>query len=147
MPSHTEKRVIPYTPEQLFDLVADIEKYPEFLPWCSRAAVRSHTDHEMLADLTVGFGPFRETYTSRVTLERAQRIVVRSEKGPFKYLSNHWTFEPDDHGCLVGFHVTFEFRSILLRNAIGMVFGEAVKRMVKAFTARARDVYGPSPFV
>lgn len=146
MPSHNEKRVIPYTPEQLFDLVADIERYPEFLPWCIRASVRSRTEQEMLADLTVGFGPFRETYTSRVTLERAHRIVVRAERGPFKYLSNQWVFEPDEGGCRVGLHVTFEFRSLLLRNAIGMVFGEAVKRMVKAFTTRARAIYGPSPF-
>lgn len=146
MPAHTEKRVIPYTPEQLFELVAGVEHYPEFLPWCSRAVIRSRTDTEIVADLTVGFGPFRETYTSRVTLERTERILVRSERGPFKHLNNQWTFEPDERGCLVGFQLTFEFRSMLLRNAIGMVFGEAVKRMVNAFIARARAVYGPSPF-
>ncbi|MXV44257.1 type II toxin-antitoxin system RatA family toxin [Saccharibacter sp. 17.LH.SD] len=144
MPSHTEKRIIPYTPEQLFDLVADVGRYPEFLPWCKRAVVRSRNDNELLADLTVGFGPFSETYTSRIILERARRIVVTHERGPFKYLTNRWIFTPDERGCVVDFYVDFEFRSRLLSNAIGVVFNEGVRRMVKAFTARANRVYGPA---
>lgn len=143
MPTHAEQRVIPYSAEQLFDLVADVGKYPEFLPWCVRSVVRSRTEHELLADLTIGFGPFRESYTSRVTLERPSRIVVGYERGPFKHLRNVWTFTPEGQGCRVDFFVDFEFSSRLLRNAIGMVFNEGVKLMVKAFITRAGRIYGP----
>ena len=142
MPTHAEQRLIAYTPEQLFDLVADVEKYPQFLPWCVKAAIKSKTEHELVADLTIGFGPFRETFTSRVTLERPSRIRVRYEKGPFRYLNNVWTFTPDPRGCLVDFFVDFEFRSRLLQNAMGVVFNEGVRLMVSAFIKRARDTYG-----
>jgi coenzyme Q-binding protein COQ10 len=143
MPTHAETKVVPYTPEQLFDLVADVGKYPQFLPWCVAARVRSRTDTESVADLTIGFGPFRESFTSRVILERPAQIRVRYENGPFRYLNNQWSFEPDTRGCKVKFFVDFEFRSRLLQAAIGVVFNEAVRRMVNAFLKRARDVYGP----
>lgn len=146
MPTHAEQRLIPYTPEQLFDLVADVGKYPEFLPWCIKSVVKSRTDEELIADLSVGFGPFRESYTSRVTLERPYRILVRYERGPFKYLKNIWTFTPHEKGCVVDFYVDFEFRSRLLRNAIGIVFNEGIRLMVKAFITRAREIYGPPQF-
>lgn len=94
MPTHAEQRLIAYTPEQLFDLVADVGKYPQFLPWCVKAIVKSRTETELVADLTIGFGPFRETFTSRVTLERPSCIRVSYEKGPFRYLNNVWTFTP-----------------------------------------------------
>ncbi|OAG73553.1 cyclase [Gluconobacter japonicus] len=142
MPTHAEQRLIAYTPEQLFDLVADVEKYPQFLPWCVKATIKSQTEQELVADLTIGFGPFRETFTSRVTLERPSRIRVRYEKGPFRYLNNVWTFTPDPRGCLVDFFVDFEFRSRLLQNAMGVVFNEGVRLMVSAFIKRARDTYG-----
>lgn len=142
MPTHAEQRLIAYTPEQLFDLVADVGKYPLFLPWCVKANVKSRTDRELIADLTVGFGPFRETFTSRVSLEKPTRIRVRYEKGPFRYLNNVWTFTPDQRGCLVDFFVDFEFRSRLLQNAIGVVFNEGVRLMVSAFIKRAREIYG-----
>ena len=134
--------MIAYTPEQLFDLVADVERYPQFLPWCVKATIKSKTEHELVADLTIGFGPFRETFTSRVTLECPSRIRVRYEKGPFRYLNNVWTFTPDPRGCLVDFFVDFEFRSRLLQNAMGVVFNEGVRLMVSAFIKRARDIYG-----
>lgn len=143
MPTHAEQKFIPYTAEQLFDLVADVEKYPEFLPWCVRSIVKSRSPHEIVAELTVGFGPFKESYTSRVQLDRPRRIVVRCERGPFKHLDNIWTFAPATGGCLVDFYVDFEFRSRLLRNAIGMVFNEGIRLMVKAFITRAKDIYGP----
>ncbi|MDF7674596.1 type II toxin-antitoxin system RatA family toxin [Acetobacteraceae bacterium ESL0709] len=146
MPTHAEQRLIPYTPEQLFDLVADVGKYPDFLPWCIKAVVKSRTEEELVADLSVGFGPFRESYTSRVTLERPNRILVRYERGPFKYLKNIWTFTPHEAGCVVDFYVDFEFRSRLLRNAIGIVFNEGIRLMVKAFITRAREIYGPPKF-
>ncbi len=142
MPRHSESREVSYRPEQLFDLVADVGRYPEFLPWCVGARVRSRTENEMVADLTIGFGPFRESFTSRVALEHPSRIGVRYENGPFRYLTNQWRFEPTEAGCRVDFHVDFEFRSRLLKMAIGAVFHEAVRRMVAAFLNRARTVYG-----
>ena len=145
MPTHSDRQLVPYRPEQLFDLVADVEKYPLFLPWCLAARIRTRTDTELLADLTIGFGPFRESFSSRVTLDRPTHIGVRYENGPFRYLTNRWEFLPDPKGCLVDFHVDFEFRSRVLQAAIGLVFHESVRRMVGAFHRRAREVYGPPP--
>ncbi len=142
MPTHAEKRTLPYSPEQMYELVADVGKYPQFLPWCAGARVRSRTETELVADLTIGFGPFRESFTSRVQLDRPRKVVVKYENGPFRYLNNQWTFDPDPTGCRVNFFVDFEFRSRLLQSAIGVVFNEAVRRMVNAFLKRARDVYG-----
>ncbi len=143
MPTHAEKRLLPYTPAQMFDLVADVAKYPQFLPWCVGARVRSKTDKEIVADLTIGYGPFRESFTSRVNLDRPGRIDVRYEKGPFKYLNNHWLFNAVSSGTEVDFFVDFEFHSRILQAAIGLVFNEAVRRMVAAFHKRAVAVYGP----
>lgn len=142
MPTYADRKLVGYSPEQLFDLVADVGKYPEFLPWCVGAQVISRTDTELLADLTIGFGPFRERFTSRVTLDRPAKIQVRYENGPFRYLNNQWVFIPDPHGVQVDFWVDFEFRSRLLQKAIGVVFNEAVRRMVGAFLKRAREIYG-----
>ncbi len=143
MPTHAERQVVPYTPEQLFDLVADVGKYPQFLPWCIGSRVRGRNETGLVADLTIGFGPFRESFTSRVTLERPHRVKVRYENGPFRYLNNQWDFQPRGDGTEVAFFVDFEFRSRILQAAIGVVFNEAVRRMVNAFLKRARDVYGP----
>jgi coenzyme Q-binding protein COQ10 len=143
MPTHAEHQVVPYTQDQLFDLVADVGRYPEFLPWCVGARVRSRTQTEIVADLTIGFGPFRESFTSRVALDRPRRVVVRYERGPFRYLNNQWEFHPAKGGTAVAFFVEFEFRSRILQGAIGVVFNEAVRRMVNAFHKRARQVYGP----
>jgi coenzyme Q-binding protein COQ10 len=145
MPTHAERRVAPYTCEQLFDLVADVGSYPRFLPWCLAARVRSRTETQLVADLTIGFGPFRETFTSRVALDRPKSVAVTYENGPFRYLNNQWNFVPHGSGTEVDFFVDFEFRSRILQVAIGVVFNEAVRRMVNAFLKRARDVYGPTP--
>ncbi len=142
MPTHAEHQIVAFQPEQLFDLVADVGRYPEFLPWCTGARVRSRTDTEVVADLTIGFGPFRESFTSRVALDRPRAVSVRYERGPFRYLNNNWRFLPDPRGTRVEFFVDFEFRSRLLQSAIGVVFNEAVRRMVNAFLKRARDIYG-----
>ena len=142
MPTHAEKRLLPYSPEQMFNLVADVASYPQFLPWCVGARVRSQTETEIVADLTIGFGPFRESFTSRVELERPHKVLVKYERGPFKYLNNQWLFDPEPAGCRVSFWVEFEFRSRLLQSAIGVVFNEAVRRMVNAFLKRAREKYG-----
>ena len=105
MPRHSETRHVPYQPEQLFDLVADVGRYPEFLPWCVGARVRTRTEAEMVADLTIGFGPFRESFTSRVALHRPDKIGVRYENGPFRYLTNQWRFEATETGCRVDFEI------------------------------------------
>ena len=147
MPTHAERQVLPYSPEQLFDLVADVARYPEFLPWCVGARIRSRTPELILADLTIGFGPFRERFTSRVGLERPARVKVAYENGPFRYLNNQWVFTAVPGGTEVDFFVDFEFRSRILQVAIGAVFNEAVRRMVAAFRRRAAQIYGPPPRV
>ena len=147
MPTFADRVTVPYSPDQMFDLVADVGRYPEFLPWCVGARLRSRTQTELVADLTIGFGPFRESFTSRVELDRPNRIRVRYENGPFRYLNNQWVFIPDPNGVLVDFWVDFEFRSRLLQKAIGVVFNEAVRRMVGAFLKRAREIYGPPGLV
>jgi coenzyme Q-binding protein COQ10 len=144
MPTHAEKRELPYRPEQLFDLVADIERYPEFLPWCVGARVRSREDDLVVADLVIGFKMVRERFTSRVRLDRRNlRIDVAYTEGPFRYLNNHWVFEPLPNGhCRIDFYVDFEFRSAILQRIIGALFNEAVRRMVQAFENRACKLYG-----
>ena len=142
MPTHAEERVLPYTPEQLFDLVADIERYPEFLPWCVGARIKERRPDLVVADLIIGFRMFRERFTSRVSLCPPGRIDVTYAEGPFRYLNNHWTFAPVAGGCQVGFFVDFEFKSRLLQRLIEVLFSEAVRRMVGAFEKRARDLYG-----
>jgi coenzyme Q-binding protein COQ10 len=143
MPTHAERRRLPYRQDQLFDLVADIERYPEFLPWCTAARVRERAGNVIVADLVIGFRMFRERFTSRVTLNRPDRIDVAYSEGPFRYLENHWRFEPQPDGAsIVDFHVDFEFRSRVLQRLIGVLFNEAVRRMVAAFEGRARQLYG-----
>jgi coenzyme Q-binding protein COQ10 len=139
MPTHAERKILRYTPEQLFDLVADVRRYPEFLPWCVGARVLSREEQELVADLTIGFKMFRETFRSQVTLDRPGHVHVR-------YLNNHWRFNPHSHGTEVDFFVDFEFRSRLLQAVIGTVFNEAVRLMVRAFERRAMQLYGrPAP--
>ena len=144
MPTHAEKRVLRYSRKQLFGLVADVENYPEFLPWCVGSRVRSRDGNVIVADLVIGYKLFRERFVSKVTLDEPQRIDVAYSDGPFKYLDNHWVFEeaPDGKSCAIDFYVDFEFRSRLMQKLIGVVFNEAVKRMVQAFENRAHDLYG-----
>lgn len=143
MPRHVEHRVLPYTREQLFDLVADVGAYPQFLPWVVGARIRSKTPELLVADLMVGFKVFRETFTSKVTLEHPRRIHVDYVNGPLKYLHNDWTFtETADGHTAIDFFVDFEFKNRLFESVAGAVFHEAVKRMVTAFEKRALAVYG-----
>lgn len=145
MPTHAEKRVVPYGPEQMFDLVADVDRYPEFLPWCTGARVRKREGDLIVADLVIGFRMFRERFTSRVRLNRPERrIDVTYQEGPFRYLNNHWVFEDHPEGCAIDFYIDFEFRSRILQKMIQTLFHEAVRRMVTAFEARARALYGPT---
>lgn len=144
MPTHAEMRVLPYRPDQLYDLVANVQDYPQFLPWCLGARIRERSAALLVADLIIGFKMFREQFTSRVTLDpMKQRIDVAYTDGPFKYLQNHWVFHPHPDGCEIDFYVDFEFRSRLLQKTIELLFAEAVRRMVAAFETRARALYGP----
>lgn len=156
MSSYAEKRFLPYAPEQLFELVAAVDRYPEFLPWCLAARMRSAgtlpgTPRKALrvADLVIGFHMMRVRYTSRVTLQSPRRIDVTCIDGPFRYLNNHWTFEPvapsarrPTGGTMVAFRIEFAFRSSLLHSLMGVLFDEAVGRMVAAFERRASELYG-----
>jgi coenzyme Q-binding protein COQ10 len=146
MPTHAEHRVLPYTPEQMYALVADIERYPEFLPWCVAARLRERRADFVSADLVIGFKMFRERFTSNVKLDPPGRIDVTYAEGPFRYLNNSWMFERVPGGCRIDFFVDFEFKSRVLQKVIEVLFGEAVKRMVAAFEGRARQLYGaPAP--
>jgi coenzyme Q-binding protein COQ10 len=143
MPRHAETRMLPYSPEQMFDLVADVGHYQEFLPWVVDTRIRQRDERAILADLIVGFGPLRETFTSRVALDRPQTIDVDYVEGPLKRLHNSWRFRPHgEGGCLVDFLVDFTFRSRTFEAIAGRMFGEAVRRMVAAFEARATVHYG-----
>lgn len=147
MPTHAEKRVMPYSAQQMYDLVADVKAYPEFLPWCAAARVRNvtdHADHQIIdADLVISFKLFRERFGSKVTLwPDKTRIDVAYLDGPFRYLNNHWKFtDLDDGTCEADFFVDFAFKSSLLQTVIGAVFNEAMLRIVRAFEARAAELY------
>jgi coenzyme Q-binding protein COQ10 len=146
MPTHSEQRMLPYTPEQMYALVADVERYPEFLPWCVAARINERTAEVIDADLVIGFGMIRERFSSRVMLDPPGRIDVTYAEGPFRYLNNHWVFERVAGGCRIDFFVDFAFKSRLLQKMIELLFSEAVRRMVAAFEGRARQLYGrPQP--
>ena len=142
MPRHEERRELGYGADQLFNLVADVSKYPEFLPWCLATRIRSQNKTEMIADMRIGFNVFKETFTSRVSLHHPKRISVVYENGPFSYLENKWEFLEINNGCIIDFYVDFEFKSDLMEKAIGKVFQKAVYKMVSAFEKRALALYG-----
>ncbi len=143
MPRHSETKHLPYTPEQLFDLVADVARYDEFLPWVVAVRIRSSSEKETVADLVVGFNAFKERFTSRVVKERPDRICVDYVEGPLKYLHNEWKFErAADGGTNVGFSVDFAFKSRLFESLAGSMFDRALRRMTSAFEQRAAALYG-----
>ena len=142
MPRHSETRALPYSAEQMFDLVADIGRYDEFLPWVQATRIVGREGNVVTADLVVGFKMIRERFTSRVTLDRPGRIHVDYVSGPLRYLKNDWAFRDAAGGCEIDFTVDFEFRSRLFEGLAGVFFGEAFRRMVASFEGRARVVYG-----
>ena len=145
MPRHSETKHLPYTPDQLFELVADVANYDQFLPWVSAVRVQSDSDSEMIADLIVGFGAFKERFTSRVTKDRPRRIMVDYIEGPLKFLKNEWRFDPaPDGGTDLHFCVDFAFQSRLFEMLAGQMFDRALRRMTGAFEARADALYGIS---
>ena len=141
MPTHHETRFLPQTADQLFDLVSDVEDYPNFLPWCVALRVTSNQDNIIRADMVVGFRMIREKFTSKVTLTPKERIDVEYLDGPFRYLENRWLFTEKEGGCEIDFFIDFEFRSRLLRKIMEPLFHEAVRRMVRAFEKRAAERY------
>ena len=148
MPTHSETRLLPHSAEQMYALVADVAKYPQFLPWCAAARIRSLTPVEggrveMLADLVISFKVFRERFGSRVVLDEAARhIDTEYLDGPFKYMKSTWDFAPvEGGGCEVRFFVDFEFKNAILQGVIGLVFNEAMQRIVRAFEQRAEALY------
>ena len=142
MPTHRETRLFPYTPDQVFNLVADVQCYPEFLPWCVACRIVSvASPTEITADLVVGFKMVREQFTSRVVLKPYEAISVEYVSGPFEYMTNEWKFTKTSTGTRVDFYLSFEFRSKILQKIIGVLFEEAVSRMVASFEARATQLY------
>ncbi len=147
MPHHSETRLLPYTPQQMYDLVADVEDYPKFLPWTAAARIRSRTQEGkaevMLADLVISFRVFRETFGSKVTLWPEEMAIDTAYiDGPFKHMNSRWEFSEAPEGCRVHFEVDFEFQNRLLQGAAGMFFNEAMQRIVRAFEKRAAELYG-----
>mgnify|MGYP003583493297 CR=1 FL=1 len=145
MPHHHETRHLPYTPEQMFDLVADVPAYPEFLPWVSAIRLRSNSETEMLADMIVGFKALRETFTSKVNKERPGKIHIDYVDGPLKYLHNEWAFKSDGAGgVLIDFTVDFAFKNRMFEMLAGQMFDRALRKMISAFETRAAELYGAS---
>lgn len=145
MPGIQEVRRMPYSAAQMFDLVADVARYDEFLPWVVATRVKSDSEHEMIADLLVGFNALREKFTSRVEKDRPRRIKVHYVDGPMRDLDNVWQFRDlDDGGCEVEFLVTFTFRNAVFERLAGQYFDRAFRKMVQAFEDRAAALYGSS---
>ena len=143
MPGIRETKRLPYSCEQMFDLVADVGRYHEFLPWVVAVRVKSDSDSEMIADLLVGFKAIREKFTSRVQKHRPDHINVHYIDGPLRDLDNSWDFLPvEGGGCEVDFCVDFTFRNPVFEALAGQYFDRAFRRMVEAFEQRAAQLYG-----
>ena len=142
MPAIREVRQLPYTPEQMFDLVADVGSYRKFLPWVIATRVRSDTDTEMVADMVVGFKSLRESFTSRVSKERPHEISVHYVDGPLSELENVWRFKPYGlESCEIDFYVDFTFKNRMFERIAGQYFDRAFRKMVAAFENRAAELY------
>ena len=139
---HEESRVINHSPLNLFKLVSDVKKYPEFLPWCLGARVKNNSKNNFDADLIIGFKIYKEIYSSQVILDHVnKKIIVNYKDGPFEHLDNYWIFKDNMKGCEVEFMVDFKFKSVFLQTLMETLFSEAVKRMVRAFEKRANELY------
>jgi coenzyme Q-binding protein COQ10 len=146
LPRHSETRALPYSPEQMYALVTDVARYPEFLPWVTNIRVRSDSETEMVADMIVGFKAIKEVFTSRVKKSNPDTVFVEYIEGPLKYLHNDWTFKPDGKGgSLVNFTVDFAFKNRIFESLAGQYFDKALRKMTDAFVARAEVLYGTDP--
>jgi coenzyme Q-binding protein COQ10 len=142
MPNHAEKKLVPYSVEQMFDLVAEVDLYPEFLPWCLASRITKKEEEFFYADLIIGYKMIREKFTSKVTLSYPDNIHVEYIEGPMKFLSNQWKFIPQqDGGCMIDFYLDFEFKHKVLENLMGLFFEKAFQKMVGAFEQRANSLY------
>ncbi|MFT5703402.1 MAG: coenzyme Q-binding protein COQ10 [Rickettsiales bacterium] len=146
MPSHTEKKILPFSAKQMFDLVMDIEKYPEFLPWCLAAKItKENSENSLEAGLVINFKGFTQKYSSNVrtstTIDGELLISVAAIDGPFRNLVNAWEFKDIKDGCEVKFFIDFEFKSMILGKMIGMIFEKATNKMIDAFEKRAIKIY------
>ena len=144
MPSHTEQQLLPYDAMQLYDLVMDVARYPEFLPWCraSRIVEQGSNKNEFLAELIIEFKHLTESYTSKVVGVPGTSVDVVMVKGPFEYLTNKWKFTTVASGTMVDFALDFKFRSRILEMMIGPIFKNATAEMITAFKVRANALYG-----
>ena len=147
MPTHSETKIMPYTAAQMYALIADVGAYPKFLPWCAAARIRRETPQGdavlMDADLVISFKVFREKFGSRVLLnEQDGTIDTEYIDGPFKFMKSNWSFKDVEGGCEVSFFVDFEFKNAILQGIIGVVFNDAMQRIVRAFERRAQELYG-----
>jgi coenzyme Q-binding protein COQ10 len=140
MPRHEEQKTLAYPIDELFSVVADVKQYPSFVPWCSGANIRREDQQEIIADLNIGFGPFQESFTSQVTLDRPRQVLVRAIEGPLEYLTNSWTFTPIGQQTKVDFVIDFQFKSHLLDHVANSMFHEAATRMMGAFESRVHLV-------
>src|SRR5689334_20476044 len=138
MPRHAEQATLAYSADELFAVLADVKHYPMFVPWCSGAHIRREDQREIIADLVIGFGPFQESFTSHVTLDRPRHVLVRAIEGPLEHLTNTWTFTPVGNKTHIDFLIDFQFRSHLLDHVVNGMFHEAATRMMSAFEARVR---------
>ena len=146
MPTHSESKILKYKPEQMFDLVADVNSYPKFLPWCSAARIHSRNmidKNEILeADLVISFKVFREKFASKVTLIRSEnQILTEYIDGPFKRMHSTWHFKGLKCGSEVSFYVDFEMKNAVLQKIVGVVFNEAMQRVLYAFENQAKALY------
>jgi coenzyme Q-binding protein COQ10 len=142
MPEHHETRVLPYSPAELFDLVADVEHYPDFLPWCKAARVVEPGDKKIIADLVIGYKLLTEKFRSEVALDRPRSITVKYLSGPLSHLTNQWEFKPKGiNACTLSFHVSFDFHNPLLRSAMQLFFDKALVKMMQAFEERAAQLH------
>jgi coenzyme Q-binding protein COQ10 len=138
---HRETRIVPYPADLMYRVVAEVERYPEFLPWVAGLRVKSRSAHVVMAEMLVGYGSFREKYTSRVTLDpEHRRIDVVQTEGPFRKLENHWRFTPADGDCEVDFAIDFAFRNRILGAVAGAAFEKVLLKMTEAFEARAKTL-------
>ncbi|MDL2398611.1 type II toxin-antitoxin system RatA family toxin [Rhizobium mayense] len=147
MPQFETHRPVPHSPDQMFDLVADVERYPEFLPLCEALTVRNRKERDgkilLVADMTVGYKAIRETFTTQVLLNKLERAIdVKYIDGPFKYLDNRWRFTPSENGgCSIDFFIDYEFKSRILGALMGSMFDRAFRMFTDAFETRAKKIY------
>ena len=142
MPHHHERKSLPFSAEQMYDLVVDVSRYSEFLPWVAAARIRSNSDEELLADLVVGFKALKETFSSRVLKTPKSKVVVEYLDGPMRHLHNQWLFEETEDGCIVDFTVDFAFSNRIFEALAGQYFSTAIRKMTDAFVKRAEVLYG-----